>query len=274
MRETVRPKKSLGQHFLRDDEVHEEILRWARLTAESRVLEIGAGDGTLTHSLGELAGRVIAVEKDRRCLPILRRDFPAGGNVEIAEGDILDYDLSSLEKLAPLAVVGDLPYNIATAVLDRLLDRGILFSHMILMFQKEVALRLTAGPGSGSYGSLSLATQYRSEVELVRIVGPEAFVPPPRVDSALVHVVPRRSPLLPPEEEKIFYRLIRAGFRHRRKTLLNSLSRADGAVTREGAAAALSALSLPDTIRAEKIGLDHFLEIARRLRGSSGGNRD
>ena len=273
MTERLHPKKSLGQHFLRDDEVHEEILNLAGLTPEDRVLEIGAGDGTLTRSLGELAGRVIAVETDRRCLTLLRREFPEGGAVEVVEADILSFDFSSLEADAPLKVVAALPYNIATAVLDRLLGHGSLFPLMVLMFQKEVALRLTAQAGSKTYGSLSLATQYRSEAELVRVIPPEAFFPRPKVESALLRLVPRQKSLLPPEEEKIFVRLVRDGFRHRRKTFLNSLSRAGGPFPAAEVADALAGLNLADKVRAEDITFGQFMDLARRLALRAGNRR-
>ena len=259
------PKKSLGQHFLRDEEVREELLRWARLGPADAVLEIGAGDGTLTGLLGEQAGRVIAVETDRRLLPLLRKQFPPGGSVEIVEADILGFDLSSLLPLAPLKVVADLPYNIAVAVLNRLLDRRELFTLMILMFQKEVALRLVASSGSGDYGSLSLATQYRSEAEIIRIVPPESFRPRPKVDSALVRILPRREPLLPPAEEELFLKLAEGGFRHRRKTFLNSLARAGFPLPPGEVEKALERLSLPSKVRAEDISFKHFMALAVAL---------
>jgi len=267
----VPPKKSLGQHFLRDEEVREEIFHWARLHPGDAVLEIGAGDGTLTGELGERAGRVIAVETDRRLFPRLRGKFPPGGTVEVVEADILAFDLSSLIPLAPLKVVADLPYNIAVAVLDRLLDRGGLFSLMILMFQKEVALRLTAKEGSRHYGSLSLATQYRSEAEIIRTVPPEAFRPRPKVDSALVRIVPRLSPLLPPAEEILFMRLARGGFSHRRKTLLNSLARSGFPVPVKDVAEALEELSLAPKVRAEDISFQQYLALAAALAPLAGG---
>lgn len=272
MTKRLLPKKSLGQHFLRDDGVHEEILHLAGLTKEERVFEIGAGDGTLTRSLGELAGRVIAIETDRRCLALLRREFPRGGAVEILEADILSFDFSTLEDEAPLKVVADLPYNIATAVLDRLLEHKSLFPLMVLMFQKEVGLRLTAQGGSRTYGSLSLATQYRSEVELVRVVPPEAFTPRPKVESALLRLVPRRRPLLPPEAEKVFARLIRDGFTHRRKTFLNSLSRAGSPFPAADIADILAGFNMTEKVRAEDITFDQFLDLARQLACPSGGD--
>lgn len=261
----IRAKKSLGQHFLRDDEVHEELLRWARLRRGDQILEIGAGDGTITRSLAAEAERVIAVETDRRCLARLRQEFPAGGGVEVVEADILSYDLNGLAPLSPLKVVGDLPYNIATAVLNRLLDRRELFSVMILMFQKEVALRLTAREGSKAYGSLSLATQHRAEVEIIRIVPPGAFRPPPKVDSALVRVAPREESPLTAKEDAVFARLIEGAFRHRRKTMVNSLSRAGFHRSAQEVLEILSEHSIDPRVRAEQLSYVQFLELARRL---------
>lgn len=274
MHDRIRPKKSLGQHFLRDDSVHEEILHWARLKESDRVLEIGAGDGTITRSLGEQAGRVVAVETDRRCLTLLRKEFPPNGSVEVVEADILRYDLGSLEPMAPLKVVGDLPYNIATAVLERLLSSAGLFSLMILMFQKEVGRRLTAEAGSREYGSLTLATAYRAEAEIVRIVPPEAFRPPPKVESALVRIVPRAEPLLLPEAEAIFARIVRAGFSQRRKTFLNSLRGAGFPLPAGKVAAAMERLSLAAKIRAEAITFEQFLRLAELLRDDAGKGRE
>jgi 16S rRNA (adenine1518-N6/adenine1519-N6)-dimethyltransferase len=269
----IRPKKSLGQHFLRDDGVHEDILHWSQLKRSDRVLEIGAGDGTITRSLAERVKHVVAVETDRRCLRLLRKEFPPGGNVDVVEADILAYDLLSLETLAPLKVVADLPYNIATAVLDRLLSSARLFPLMVLMFQKEVAQRLTAEAGSKNYGSLTLATRYRAEVELVRTVSPGAFVPPPKVESALVRVVPRKAPLLPPQAEKVFSLLVRAGFRQRRKTFLNSLSRAGSPMPVETVRGAMETLSLSEKVRAEAISFENFLRLGEIVGGAGGGER-
>lgn len=268
----IGPKKSLGQHFLRDDDVHDDILFRARLSKEDHVLEIGAGDGTLTRSLAELAGRVVAIETDRRLLPLLRKEFPPGGSTEILETDILKFDLADFASLAPLKVVANLPYNIATAVLEKLLVRGDLFPLQILMFQKEVALRLVASPGGGEYGSLSLATQLRAEADVLRIVPPSAFVPPPKVESALVRIVPRKEPLLKSGEEKIFSLLTRGGFRHRRKTFLNSLSRAELPLPRSAVYELLMRLGFQERVRAEEISLDSYLEMARSLASSESGN--
>ena len=261
----LRAKKSLGQHFLRDREILERIVQAAELKAGDRVLEIGAGDATLTVPLSRAAGRVIAVETDRRFIPRLRGLFPDGGNVEVLEADALRFDLGALAGLAPLKCVSNLPYNIATAVLDRLLRCRGMFSLLVLMFQKEVARRLVAGPGEAAYGSLSLATQYRAEAELLFTVPRGAFSPPPEVESAVVRLAPRPAPLLPPEQERVFERLLRAGFGHRRKTFLNANAAAARPLPREALAAGLAALGLTERARAEELSLSGFLRLAELL---------
>jgi 16S rRNA (adenine1518-N6/adenine1519-N6)-dimethyltransferase len=261
----LRAKKSLGQHFLRDRGVIGKILRAADLSADDRVLEIGAGDATLTGPLSGACGRVVALETDRRRIPRLLEIFPAGGNVEIVDADILQFDLETLQPLAPIKCVSNLPYNIATAVLERLLERRGMFSLLVLMFQKEVGRRLVAGPGDPAYGSLSLATQYRAEASLVCTVPRRAFSPPPAVESAVVRLVPRPAPLLPPDQERVFEQLLRAGFAYRRKTFLNSAAVSGRPIAQEALAAGLAALGLTDRARAEEIPLEGFLRLARAL---------
>jgi 16S rRNA (adenine1518-N6/adenine1519-N6)-dimethyltransferase len=261
----LRAKKSLGQHFLRDREVLEKIVQAAGLSAADRVLEIGAGDATLTAPLSRSCGRLIALETDHRRVPALRERFPAGGPVVIVDADILTFDLESLRPHAPLKCVSNLPYNIATAVLDRLLSCRGMFSLLVLMFQKEVARRLVAGPGEAAYGSLSLATRYRAEAALLFTVPRWAFSPPPRVESAVVRLVPRPAPLLPPEQERVFERLLRAGFGHRRKTFVNANAASVQPFPREALAAGLAALGLTERARAEEIPLEGFLRLAEVL---------
>jgi len=258
-------KKSLGQHFLRDRGVLDTILRAADLSPDDRVLEIGAGDATLTLPLSRACGRLIAIETDHRRVPRLRELFPAGGNVEILDADILQFALGALAEHAPLKCVSNLPYNIATAALDRLLQQRGLFTLLVLMFQKEVGLRLVAGPGDAAYGSLSLATQYRAAAALVCTVPRRAFSPPPAVESAVVRLVPRVAPLLPPEQEQTFEHLLRAGFAYRRKTFLNSASIAARPPNAAALAAGLLSLGLTERARAEEISLAGFLRLATLL---------
>ena len=192
MAAALRAKKSLGQHFLRDRGVLEKILHAADLSPDDRVLEIGAGDATLTAPLSRACGRLIALETDHRRVPRLRETVPRRRerrdrrrrHPAVRPGD-------PRAVRAPLKCVSNLPYNIATAVLERLLARRGMFSLLVLMFQKEVGRRLVAGPGDAAYGSLSLATQYRAEASLVCTVPRRAFSPPPAVESAVVRLVPR-----------------------------------------------------------------------------------
>jgi 16S rRNA (adenine1518-N6/adenine1519-N6)-dimethyltransferase len=235
------------------------------------VLEIGAGDGTLTAPLAERCRRVIAVETDRRCVARLRERFPEGGPVEVVEADILRFDLERLRPDAPLACVSNLPYNIATAVLDRLLQARGIFTLLVLMFQKEVARRLLATPGDSAYGSLSVATQYRAEASLVCSVPPGAFAPPPEVESAVVRLLPRPEPLLPPAQERTLEAIVRGGFSHRRKTFLNALSRSGRQIPAEGVAAALDAMGISPRARAEEISLDQYLTLSRLVAATSPG---
>lgn len=258
-------KKSLGQHFLRDRGVIEKILHAASLSADDRVLEVGAGDATLTAPLSRACGHLVALETDRRRIPRLNELFPAGGSVEIVDADILQFDLGTLAALAPLKCVSNLPYNIATAVLERLLARRGMFSLLVLMFQKEVGRRLVAGPGDDSYGSLSLATQYRAEASLVCTVPRRAFSPPPAVESAVVRLVPRPAPLLPPEQERTFEHLLRAGFAYRRKTFLNSAAIAGRPLDPHGLADGLRSLGLTERARAEELPLEGYLRLATLL---------
>jgi 16S rRNA (adenine1518-N6/adenine1519-N6)-dimethyltransferase len=261
----IAPKKSLGQHFLRSPEVLRKILAAAALAPGETVLEVGAGDGTLTAPLAAAGARVVAIETDRRCAARLRERFPAGGPVELIEADVLRLDLETLRVRAPLACVSNLPYNIATAVLDRLLEARGMFSRLVLMFQREVARRLLAGPGDPAYGSLSVATRYRAEGALVCAVPRGAFSPPPAVESAVVRLVPRAERLLPPEQERVFDVLLRGGFSHRRKTFLNALARSGAAFDPAAVAAGLAELGLGPLARAEEIGLEGYLTLARRL---------
>lgn len=261
----VRAKKSLGQHFLRDRGALERIVAAADLGPDSRVLEIGAGDGTLTAPLAARCGRLVALETDRRRIPRLRERFADADRVEIVEADALRFDLERLAPLAPWTCVSNLPYNIATAVLERLLARRGLFSRLVLMFQKEVGLRLVAGPGDPAYGSLSLATQYRAAASLVCTVPRRAFSPPPAVESAVVLLVPRTEPLLAPEQERTFEHLLRAGFAYRRKTFLNSAAVAARPLDQQALEAGLASLGLTARARAEEIPLEGFLRLAALL---------
>lgn len=257
--------KSMGQNFLIADWVPVQIAEEARLGADCGVLEVGPGIGPLTVQLAERANKVISVELDTTLLPILAETMAEHPNVEIVPGDVMKLDISRLldEKLDGLrpVVCANLPYNITTPVITRLLECRR-FSSITVMIQKEAAQRICAKPGSEDYGHFSLLCQYFARCELLFDVPPSCFLPPPKVTSAILRMTTHESPLLSPAEEKTFLTLIRCAFAQRRKTLLNALS---SAFSKDAVRSALTACSLPETVRGEKLSLEEFLLLAKHL---------
>lgn len=219
------PKKRLGQHFLIDPNILNKIIRLAKIEKEDVVLEVGPGLGEMTLALSRKAKRVIAIEIDSKLVKQLRTKFEDVSNLEIIEGDILQYDLSALfqSEGRPLKVVANLPYQISTPLLFRFTEEREKFSSLTLMLQKEVAQRLIAQPGSKQYGPLSIFVQRVSEVSILFFIKPNAFFPPPKVDSALVGVRWRKAPLTDLKDEQWFKKVVHGCFNYRRKTLINSL---------------------------------------------------
>jgi 16S rRNA (adenine1518-N6/adenine1519-N6)-dimethyltransferase len=259
--------KKLGQHFLVDPFVLDKIIRAANLTGEDCVLEIGPGIGAVTQALAEAAGTVLAVELDAVLAPLLQTLF-AGGNVTIHHGDILRTDLRGL--LAPYAgmplkVVANLPYYVTTPVIMHLFESGVNFKSFTVMVQKEVALRMAAGPGSKDYGALSLAVQYYADVRLAANVPPNCFMPRPNVDSAVVHMDVLSAPRVGGDKEWLF-KVIRAAFNQRRKTLVNALNAPSGVgMPKEKVQAALAACGLREDVRGETLTLEGFARVAGEL---------
>ncbi|MFT8389882.1 MAG: 16S rRNA (adenine(1518)-N(6)/adenine(1519)-N(6))-dimethyltransferase RsmA [Sporolactobacillus sp.] len=221
-------KKSLGQNFLIDGNILERIVQSADVTEESYVLEIGPGAGALTQVLAAHAKKVVAIEIDRRLESILTETLAAFDNVSVRFGDVLKLDLSTLlqEEFppnAPVIVVANLPYYVTTPILMRLLEPGMAFCRVVVMIQKEVAARLQAHPGEKSYGSLSIAVQYRAQAAIVLTVPKTVFMPQPNVDSAVIRLDIRTAPKVQVTDEPFFFQLVRASFAQRRKTLLNNL---------------------------------------------------
>jgi 16S rRNA (adenine1518-N6/adenine1519-N6)-dimethyltransferase len=219
------PKKRLGQHFLVDRNILDKVIRTAEVTKEDVVLEVGPGLGEMTFGLSQKAKRVIAIEIDSKLVNQLRIKFEDIPNLEIHQGDILKYDFSPLFQKAgrPLKVVANLPYQISTPLLFRFLEEREKFSSLLLMLQKEVAQRLIASPGNKEYGPLSIFVQRVSEVSIRFFIKPTAFFPPPKVDSALVEIRWRKSPLVDLEDEGWFKKVVQGCFNYRRKTLINGL---------------------------------------------------
>lgn len=261
--------KSMGQNFLIADWVPIQIAEEAQLGLDCGVLEVGPGIGPLTVRLAERAGKVVSVELDSSLLPILDETLAGYENVEIVSGDIMKLNIPRLldEKLDGLrpAVCANLPYNITTPVLTKLLECRR-FSSITVMIQKEAAQRICARPGMEDYGHFSLLCQYHAKCETLFEVSPSCFLPPPKVTSEILRMTPYSTPLLPPEEEKAFLSLIRSAFAQRRKTLLNALSSAFGSrFTKDELRRALTDSGLSDTVRGEKLSLEEFMNLAGHL---------
>ena len=214
-------KKRFGQHFLHDPAVIDKIITAARLQPDQRVLEIGPGLGVLTEQLLRYAVQVTVMEIDRDLIERLRQRPEE--HLIIYEGDVLKLSWSELLKEPPYTLVANLPYNISSQILFKLLDYRHLFKRSVLMFQREVAERLMARPGTKDYGILSVLCRLWYDIDKVTLVRPGAFNPPPRVDSMVLSFLPLSRPRVDPVDEVLFKRLVKAAFTQRRKTLRNSL---------------------------------------------------
>ena len=263
-------RKKYGQNFLINTGVLTSIVHTAGITKEDFVLEIGPGIGTLTQYLATYAGHVVAVEIDRTLLPILKDTLSEWDNVEILSADILKTDIRKIaeEKNGgkPIKICANLPYYITTPILMALLESGAPISDLTVMVQKEVAERMVTGPGSKEYGALSLAVQYYTKPEISFIVPPSSFMPRPHVDSAVVHMELYREPPVDVTDEKMLFRVIRASFNERRKTLLNGLSHfQEFEFSKEEIAGAIERCNLSPSVRGEKLTLVEFAELANEL---------
>jgi len=216
--------KSLGQNFLIDDSVLEDIMNAADITSDDLVIEIGPGVGTLTKMLLKKAGKVCAIELDEKLIPILNNELKEFSNLNIIHGDALKVDFDEIigdEK--SVKVVANLPYYVTTPIISRLLNGNYKFSSITIMIQKEVAERIAAKPSTKEYGALTLLVQYFCTVEVVRKVSPAAFIPQPKVDSMVIKLNKLSEPAVKVENVEMFFKVIRESFNMRRKTLSNSL---------------------------------------------------
>jgi 16S rRNA (adenine1518-N6/adenine1519-N6)-dimethyltransferase len=261
--------KSMGQNFLIDGSIPERIASGAGIDGAFGVLEIGPGIGALTSALSRRAGKVLAVELDHRLLPLLREtlaDFP---NVAVKSGDIMKLDIGQTvrEELSGLryAVCANLPYNITTPVLTALIEAGI-FETITVMVQREVALRMCAAPGTADYGAFSVYIRYHSEPDILFDVSPVSFVPQPKVTSSVITLKIRTSPPPGVDDEAMFFRVVRASFAQRRKTLVNSLESAlGGKLSKEDLKQLVSDCGFNPMTRGETQDIAGFAAIARRL---------
>ena len=267
-RHGFRFSRSMGQNFLIEGWVPDGLVEGAGVSLQNGVLEIGPGIGPLTMRLSNAATKVVAVELDRSLLPVLAETLAGRNNVEIIPGDILKLDIGALvdEKfsgLTPMACA-NLPYTITTPVLSALIDSRR-FAQIAVMIQREVALRICAAPGTAEYGAFSIYCQYHTAPELLFDVGRECFVPAPKVTSSVVRMTPRHMPPITVQDEKRFFRLVKAAFGQRRKTLLNALTAGLGGVERDSIRAAILSCGLPEDIRGERLGIPEFAALTAAL---------
>ena len=254
----LRPSKGRGQNFLHDPAVIHRIVKEAQVTADDHVLEIGPGLGILTRDLLERAGRVSAIELDPTLAQHLEMTFGSRPTFALHTGDALKADLGDIAAGEPIKVVANLPYSAAAAIVQHILESDIALVSATLMVQREVAERMLAEPPDMSI--LSVATQLYATGRIAFIVPPDVFLPAPRIDSAVITLVPRESPLIQPQDRPQFFRLVNGGFRHKRKNIANSL--ADE--TRHGKgeiAAVLESASIDPGRRAQTLNIPEWLAL-------------
>lgn len=260
-------QKKFGQNFLIDSNVLESIIRGAEITKDDFVLEIGPGIGTMTQYLCEAARQVVAVEIDKMLIPILEDTLSEYDNVEVINQDVLKVDIKSLadEKNngKPIKVVANLPYYITTPIIMGLFESGVPIDSITIMVQKEVADRMQKGPGSKDYGALSLAVQYYATAKVILNVSATCFMPRPNVDSAVIKLTRHKEPTVNVADEKLMFKIIRASFNQRRKTLVNGLKNSpELSFSKEQIVKAIEKIGKPETIRGEALTLEEFAELA------------
>ena len=260
-------QKKFGQNFLIDTHVLEKIISAAGITKNDCVLEIGPGIGTMTQYLAENAGYVVAVEIDRNLIPILKETLADYDNVTVINEDILRVDIKALTEEynggKPIKVVANLPYYITTPIIMGLFESGVPIDNITVMVQKEVADRMKEGPGSKDYGALSLAVQYYAEPEIVANVPPNCFIPRPNVGSAVIRLTRHKEMPVEVKDPALMFKIIRASFNQRRKTLQNGLGNASELpYTKEQIAATIAEMGLTPTIRGEALSLAQFAQLS------------
>lgn len=260
-------QKRFGQNFLIDTHVLERIIEASEITKDDFVLEIGPGIGTMTQYLAEAAREVTVVEIDDALIPILKDTLKEWDNVTVLHGDILKTDIRKIadekNQGRPIKVVANLPYYITTPIIMGLFESHVPVDSITVMVQKEVADRMQTGPGSKDYGALSLAVQYYAEPKIVANVPPNCFMPRPKVGSAVIRLTRHQNPPVTTLDEKLMFRLIRASFNQRRKTLSNSLKNSQELpYSKEEVEAAITECGLPLNIRGEALTLEQFARLS------------
>ena len=259
--------KSLGQNFLIDGNIVRKIVRESGITKDDYVLEVGPGVGTLTEELSLNAKGVVAVEIDKNLLPILDITLGKYDNIEVVHGDILDIDIKALidEKMdgGPVKVVANLPYYVTTPIIARFLEEELNVDSLTIMVQKEVAQRMVSKEGSKVYGSLSVFVNFYSEPEILMTVPKTVFMPSPKVDSAVIRLNMRKE--LPDVDKEQFFKVVKASFSKRRKTVLNALSSYGFTIEKDEVKKGLEAAGVDPGARAEQLSLEDFAKISQNL---------
>ncbi|KAB3537804.1 16S rRNA (adenine(1518)-N(6)/adenine(1519)-N(6))-dimethyltransferase RsmA [Alkaliphilus pronyensis] len=261
--------KSLGQNFLIDKNIIDKIIKGARITKDSYVLEIGPGIGSLTQELAEAAKKVVAVEVDKKLIPILSETLKDYKNTEIVNSDILKLDLKSLIvdrlDINKTIVVGNLPYYITTPIIMKFLEEKIPVKSIIIMIQKEVAERMKAKEATKEYGALSIAVQYYCNVETILTVPPSVFIPQPKVESSVIRLDVLDKPRVEVTDEDVFFQLVKDAFGKRRKTLLNALSSGTLQLNKALIKEALEDCKIDEKRRGETLSIEEFALLANRI---------
>lgn len=256
----IKMSKKLGQNFLIKRGIVDEIVHAAELTPGEPVLEVGPGIGTLTQGLAQSGADVTAIELDRRLLAVLDTTLASYDNVRIIHGDVLKLDVLSIMNHKPFKVVANLPYYITTPIIMSLLESKLPIERLVVMVQKEVALRMVAKPGTKDYGALSVAVQYYTEPDIVLDVPPKSFLPAPAVTSSVIRCVLRDKPPVDVIDEKLFFRVVKAGFAQRRKTFSNTMKTTG--LSKDRIEELLAKANIDGQRRGETFTLQEFADVA------------
>ena len=256
----IKMSKKLGQNFLIKRGIVDEIVHAAELIPDEPVLEVGPGIGTLTQGLAQSGADVTAIELDRRLLEVLDTTLSSYDNVRIIHGDVLKLDVPSIMNHKPFKVVANLPYYITTPIIMSLLESKLPIERLVVMVQKEVALRMVAKPGTKDYGALSVAVQYYTEPDIVLDVPPKSFLPAPAVTSSVIRCVLRDKPPVDVIDEKLFFRVVKAGFAQRRKTFANTMKTTG--LSKDRIEELLAKVNIDGQRRGETFTLQEFADVA------------
>lgn len=256
----IKMSKKLGQNFLIKRGIVDEIVHAAELTPGEPVLEVGPGIGTLTQRLAQSGADVTAIELDRRLLEVLDTTLASYDNVRIVHGDVLKLDVPTIMNHKPFKVVANLPYYITTPIIMSLLESKLPIERLVVMVQKEVALRMVAKPGTKDYGALSVAVQYYTEPDIVLDVPPKSFLPAPAVTSSVIRCVLRDKPPVDVIDEKLFFRVVKAGFAQRRKTFANTMKTTG--LSKDRIEELLAKANIDGQRRGETFTLQEFADVA------------